>query len=204
MNEYTNPQNPSDFPDRPQTLSLGDLSPTPLECIGERTYFIRFADQGRYFQFNAVIGPGAPDSLRHDVVTAMNTFAPVPDDSCVQSAQLRAPGAYQPSFSSSSGAPGEAVTVSGFPPRTEGGAYVSPEGTRAEVWWNDGGSGVEGAAAATGQATELGFADTSGTCAYRISFTVPDVGPGVYPVTVRDASPNGFSWYGEENFTVTG
>ena len=141
------------------------------------------------------------------MVQALNTFTTVPDGSCVQSAEIRAQGAYAPTFGASSGAAGDPVTASGyapFPPRGEGGQYVSPEASSAQVWWNDG-SDIQGAAPPQlGPATKVGEQNTSRTCGYSISFTVPNVAPGVYPVTVREAWSGGYSEYGEENFHVTG
>ena len=84
---------------------------------------------------------------------------------------------------------------------------VAPTGTKrpeSVVWWNDG-SGILGAVSMQqGPTTKLAQQDTSMTCAYSMQFTVPDVAPGVYPVTVREAWSDGYSWYGEENFRVTG
>jgi len=168
---------------------------------------IRFRDGGRYFQLQVAVGANATDATRADVVRALNFFAPAPDASCVQSAELRAPGAYHPSFSASSGAPGDTVTPSGytpFPPRGEGGQYSSQQGSSAEVWWNDGADFQGAVPRQPGATTKLAGQDTSATCAYTIEFTVPQVTPGVYPVTVREVFAGGYSWYGEENFRVTG
>ena len=99
------------------------------------------------------------------------------------------------------------MTASGytpFPPRGEGGQHVTLDGTSAQVWWNDG-SDIQGAAPPeNGSTTKRGEQDTSSTCAYTITFTVPQVPSGVYPVTVREVWSDGYSWYGEENFRVTG
>ena len=205
--EYSNPQNPSDFPDRPSTLSLGDLQ-GPFECIGVRTYLLRFSNDGRYFQFHVVTGPNATEDLQHDVGQALNTFTPVPDASCLTSAQDRQPGAYDTSFSAASGPPGATVVVTGmlpFPPRGEGGQYAPTD--RLEVWWNDDtlpNSSYYDAVAPNGPPQRLASLDVSSTCAYRIEFTVPDIPPGTYPVTLRAYGGGGYSWPGWESFTVTG
>jgi hypothetical protein len=197
----------SAFPDRPESFRLDPATRGSYECSGVPSYLIRFREDRRYFQFQVAFGRDASDALRQDVLRALDTFAPVPDGTCIQAAQLGGRGAHEPAFSASSGAPGDTVVASGwlpFPPRGEGGQHVSKDGERVEVWWNDGGSGFRDAVPSNGPATSLGGQDVRMTCSYSVDFTIPNDPPGVYPLTVRDVGHGGYSWLGEANFTVTG
>jgi hypothetical protein len=71
--EYTNPENPYEFPPRPTSLDLGPLG-GPFECIGERTHVLLFRQAGRFFQVHIIFGSAAPASLRADAAAALSSL----------------------------------------------------------------------------------------------------------------------------------
>jgi hypothetical protein len=75
--EYTDAENPYEFPPRPARFGLGPLA-GPSECVGERTHVILFRQAGRFFQIHVMFGPRAPASLRVEVAAALSSFTPEP------------------------------------------------------------------------------------------------------------------------------
>jgi hypothetical protein len=75
--EYGSVDEPYTFPPRPHRLDLGPLG-GPAECWGVKDHLVLFEDGGRYFQFQAVLGPRAPASLRAEVRRSLDTLHVVP------------------------------------------------------------------------------------------------------------------------------
>ena len=75
--EYTNPENPYEFPPRPTSFDLGPLS-GPFECIGERTHLLLFRQAGRFFQAHVIFGPAASAALRTDAAAALSSLTVEP------------------------------------------------------------------------------------------------------------------------------
>jgi hypothetical protein len=193
----------SEFPQRSGSIDLGQEQ-GPLECVGTPAFVVLFREGDRFFQADVVFGPDASASVRGDMIQALNSFAVVPNDDCVGQPT---PGAYSSTFSATAGSPGDDVTVSGrlpFPPLNEGGEYVPPG--PLEVWWNDDTipAGSNGLVAPAGPAMRLATFGPPASCTYALRFTVPDVAPGTYPVTVRGYGGDGFTWIGWINFEVHG
>ena len=189
-----------DFPERNGSLQLGPLQ-GPLECLGEKAQEVLWQQGGRYFQAYAMFGQDAPDSVRADLVQSLNSVQPF-DTSC--ESQMVRPGEYQSQFGATSGVVGDTVTVTGvlpWPPLNEGGQYVAPDSI--ELWWNDQ-FPDSGLSPPQGAAEELAAQPVNGTCRYSLTFRVPDVAPGTYPVIVRVYGGGGYGWYGGTDFRVTG
>ena len=77
-NEVAGPPN---FPDRPEAFELRPIEPEPGGCRsdGRRTFqrwWIPFEDRGRDFYAQVDIGVDAPDSVRRDAESALNSFSP--------------------------------------------------------------------------------------------------------------------------------
>jgi hypothetical protein len=89
--EYTNPDNPYEFPPRSTRLDLGPLG-GPFECIGERTHVLLFRQAGRFFQAHVIFGPAAPAALRADVAAALSSLTVEPQG--ITTAQLCRQGSW--------------------------------------------------------------------------------------------------------------
>ena len=79
-----------------------------------------------------------------------------------------------------------------FPQLNEGGLYVPDQ--KVEVWWNDD-TLPPGARLATpnGPPMQLASQDVTSTCSYSMTFTVPNLPPGTYPLSVRAYGGDGWS-----------
>jgi hypothetical protein len=189
-----------DFPQRNGSLGLGPLQ-GPLECLGEKAQEVLWQQGGRYFEAYAMFGPDSTASDKNDLLDALNSVQPF-DTSC--ESQAVRPGEYGSQFGATSGASGDTVTVTGtlpWPPLNEGGQYVPLD--TVEVWWNDGLSD-SGLSPPQGPQERLASRPVNGSCQYSLSFRIPDVPPGTYPLTVREYGGGGFSWAGATDFRVTG
>jgi hypothetical protein len=189
-----------DFPPRSGGLQLGPLT-GPLECLGEKAQEVLWQQGGRYFQAFAMFGPDGSPSEEHDLLQALNSVQPF-DTSC--ESQVVRPGEYRSQFSATSGAPGDTVTVTGtlpWPPLNEGGQYVPQD--RTDVWWNDQ-FPESGLSPPQGNPEQLASQPVNGTCRYSLTFRVPDVPAGTYPLTIRDYEGGGYGWIGWTDFVVTG
>jgi len=80
--EYRDPQG-NDFPQRPEFFRLDEETLATYECSGVPSYLVRFQDAGRSFQVHVAFGPEASESLRPEVLRALDSLevtAPVPDE----------------------------------------------------------------------------------------------------------------------------
>jgi hypothetical protein len=77
VHERDAPENPYEFPVRPEPLDLGPLL-GPFDCIGERTHLVRFRDGNRYFQAHVMFGPDATGTTRDEAEAALDSFVPDP------------------------------------------------------------------------------------------------------------------------------
>jgi hypothetical protein len=75
--EYTDGENPYEFPPRPARFGLGPLA-GPFQCVGERTHVVLFRQAGRFFQVHVMFGPKASAYLRAEVTAALSSFTPEP------------------------------------------------------------------------------------------------------------------------------
>lgn len=74
---------PNDFPPRPDHFELDESTLANYECTVAPSYLIRFGEAGRFLQVHVAFGPEAPDSLRQQVLAALDSLevtAPVPDE----------------------------------------------------------------------------------------------------------------------------
>lgn len=200
---------PEDFPPRPTHFELDPKSLANYECSGTwQTYLIWFRDAGRFFQAQVAFGADTTESLRADLVRALDSIIvePVfetPDCPSVE-------GGNASVVDPVSGTPGLTSTVSGTlpPPYQESGLRVSQ--WKIEVWWN--------LAAAPGWASFslepppaaqpspvvlLGEQATGATCSYDVAFTVPDVPPGTYTIVVIRYGGGGATSFPQTTFDVT-
>jgi hypothetical protein len=194
IQEYATPHNPSDFPPRPGTFDLGPEG-GPFECLGVSAHVILFTEQDRYFQVYVTFGPGAPQSVRQDVLDSLDSLV-------VGVAQGPYCGVIDPSsdrygsrFDPLSGSPGDTITVSGPTLRGEDGRYTPA--TRVEVWWNA--SRLQ----APIQGQMVASLPIEGLCRFRVTFAIPDVPPGEYPVTTVIYQPGEFGSFGTDTIHVT-
>jgi hypothetical protein len=80
--EYLGGGDPADFPPRPSHFQLDTSTLGHYECQVVPSYMIRFRDAGRLFQVHVAFGPQAYESLRPEVLRALDSIevtAPVPD-----------------------------------------------------------------------------------------------------------------------------
>src|SRR5205807_1836487 len=101
---------------------------------------------------------------------------------------------YDPTLSSSSGASGSTVTVSGpLPVVDESGTDIGQTATEVVVYWNldfnswDSAlrSPLSPSAAETGAPVQLlGTQSVANLCSYDVQVKVPPVAPGTYPIVV--------------------
>lgn len=177
------------FPFDLSELSLGDAAqrgPTPEEPGGEYTVLEIDAEPVLVRVYFGSTSPS--DRLIDEAQRALDTLqlppiCPVP-----------AEGGYEAELSLDRGAPGDVVTVSGpMPFQREDGSYDTSGQTRMIVWWNatpdewpylSSFSEVEPSPAVEGlPLLRLGEAGGE-ACSFSVTFTVPDVPPGAYPIVV--------------------
>jgi Lipoprotein LpqB beta-propeller domain/WD40-like Beta Propeller Repeat len=112
-------------------------------------------------------------------------------------------GGYGAELSAEEGAAGDQVTVSGpMPFQRKDGSYDTSGQTRMIVWWNaspkdwpylSSFSNVDPSPAVQGSPL-LRLGEGGGdTCSFSVSFTVPDVPPGTYPIVVLQEGGGGSS-----------
>ena len=75
--EYTSPNTPVSAPPRPERMDLGPVV-GPIECVGTSAHVIGFSDAGRMFQMYVVMGPDVTDSVRQEVVDALDSIVVAP------------------------------------------------------------------------------------------------------------------------------
>jgi|tagenome__1003787_1003787.scaffolds.fasta_scaffold20930741_5 hypothetical protein len=111
---------------------------------------------------------------------------------------------YQTHLRPTSVEPGDTVTVSGPTYRTEGGRFA--RSSRVEVWWNTlipnptaRGSNpvVEGS-----PVFRLATVRNMDRCRFHVTFTVPDVRPGVFPVRAFVFHRGGYGLFAWQRITV--
>jgi hypothetical protein len=111
-----------------------------------------------------------------------------------------AEGGYGAELSTDRGAPGDHVTVSGpMPFQRQDGSYDSSGQTRMTVWWNaspqdwaylSSFSQVQPSPAVGGSPLLRLGEDGGNVCSFGVTFTVPDVPPGDYPIVVLQEGDN--------------
>lgn len=120
--------------------------------------------------------------------------------------------AYRPQASSTSGTKGSSVTISGNTPLlAKSGRYIGPVGLIG-FWWNLPPSGWEHVyfgqtppATSGGTAViHLGEVLVKDQCSYRVSFLVPDVPQGLYPILPIEHGHGGAAAFATLEFRVTG
>jgi hypothetical protein len=121
-------------------------------------------------------------------------------------------GGYGAELSAEEGAAGDQVTVSGpMPFQRKDGSYDTSGQTRMIVWWNaspkdwpylSSFSNVDPSPAVQGSPL-LRLGEGGGdTCSFSVSFTVPDVPPGTYPIVVLQEGGGGSSIEASLTFRV--
>ena len=116
------------------------------------------------------------------------------------------PGVYGPTMTPSAGPAGSTVTITGrVPMYGEDGAFQEPTGT-LQVWWNvlDQGDswlallpgGDSPSPALPGYVSLVAEIQIPDACTYEATFTVPDVGPGSYPLTLLSSDATSATSYG--------
>jgi hypothetical protein len=210
MIEYHGTDHPEDFVPRPNRFDLRDFRFGETSCEGTPMYQLRFRDQGRFFQWQVAFGPQASEPTEAETVLAM--------DSLEVGGVCDVDGdGYAPGVTPTSGLAGTEATVSGEFPHGEpgpGGYPVEADMESIEVWWNlDPGDdawasalpgGQEPVPARPGPVLRLGRVGMEGSCTYELSFTVPDVPPGTYPIVVLQMDPESAAAFRPAYFEVTG
>jgi hypothetical protein len=72
--EYTNVADPSEFPVRPEHFELDESTRGAYECSTVPSYLVRFQENDRYFQVHVAFGPEASESLRPEVLRALESI----------------------------------------------------------------------------------------------------------------------------------
>lgn len=102
------------------------------------------------------------------------------------------------------GPPGTQVTLSGTTVRGEDWRWAPSD--RLEAWWNTDVPVAHGRPIADGPVLRLVRVEDMERCRFEATFTVPDVEPGRYQISVLawDADPSeGYGWFLPHHFTVT-
>ncbi len=149
-------------------------------------------------RLSLAVSPGAAWVLDQD--GTMQRVQMVPDCPPVS------PGVYGPTMTPSAGPAGSTVTITGrVPLYGEDGAFREPTGT-LQVWWNvlDQGDawlallpgGDSPSPALPGYVSLVAEIPIPDACTYEVKFTVPDVGPGSYPLTLLSSDATSATSYG--------
>lgn len=122
-------------------------------------------------------------------------------------------GGYGAALSMASGAAGDVVRISGpMPFRFEDGSYDSGGDGFVTAWWNadpkdwpflSSFSTTQPSPAVDGSRIIRLGEGGRGACSFSISFTVPDVAPGEYPIVVLNEDPNSSTLEASLVFDVT-
>jgi hypothetical protein len=211
--EYHGEQHPEDFVPRPDHFDFADFRyGKEFSCYGVvPQYQLRFDDQGRFFQLQVAFGPEASAPTRADMLDALDSIrsdgiCDVGDDG------------YVPEVMPASGVAGTETTVTGEFPHGEpgpGGYPVESGAEWVEVWWNldpsePGGwssalpGGEDPIAAEPGPVFKLGRVDVTDSCTYELSFEIPDMEPGVYPIVVLYMNQESAASFQPAHLEVTG
>jgi len=188
------------LPTRPERFSLDPSSLANYECSGTHaTYLFRFQDAGRYLQVQVAFGDEASSEVRDEMLASLSSLLVdrcPPADHPVLVSEF---GTLSPDH----GSPGENVSVSGPTGRDESWFWAPLE--RIEVWWSSapiwGGDG-------RADRQLLASVDPGEGCTFSVAFSVPDVPPGRYVITVLGywdpmyEGGSGFGLMGERAFTV--
>jgi hypothetical protein len=189
--EYHGTDNPAGFVPRPNHFDLADFRYGETACYAPTPqYQLRFHEDGRFFQWQIAFGPEASELQEERTVQALDSFE-------VLTPECPTRTSYEPVIAPAAGPPGTGVEING-PIATggsEGGGWGAPL-TRVEAWWNL--DSEEWSSALTGNPLSAGpgpvesvgrwFAD--GTCTYTVSFRVPEVSPGTYPIVLLTSGPD--------------
>lgn len=124
-----------------------------------------------------------------------------------------AQGPYTPVLSAEEGAAGATVTISGLMPfQFKDGTFDHSGDNAAVAWWNasssdwpalSSGSTALPSPAGPGPLMRLGESGR-GACSFEITFVVPDVPAGDYPIQVLEDNGEGSALWASFKFTVTG
>lgn len=200
--EYRDTQG-NEFPTRPERFSLDPSSLANYECSGTHaTYLFRFQDAGRYFEVQVAFGKEASEETRDEMLASLSSLVV---DRCPP-ADVHMPLVSEfGDLSAGHGAPADQVSLSGPTGRDENAFWAPLE--KIEVWWSRDRIGVP---EETGDQHLLASLDPGRDCTFIATFSVPDVPPGDYLITVLgywDLSypgASGFGLMGERTFTVVG
>ena len=121
-------------------------------------------------------------------------------------------GGFGAMLSTESGTPGSTVAIQGLMPfQHEDGSYDTAGKTTMVAWWNAVSddepyllpfSTVQPSPVGPGEIVRLGDGGT-GACSFTITFTVPDVPSGDYPIVVIEEVPDGGTLWASLTFHVT-
>jgi hypothetical protein len=70
-------RDPALFQPRPTGFKLGPLQ-GPFECMTRKAHLILFRQHHRFFQIFVRLGPHAPETLRHEVISSLNSITILP------------------------------------------------------------------------------------------------------------------------------
>jgi hypothetical protein len=180
---------------KPDRFGLPDLRPSRARCDrGRRAFVMWFSESGRYLRAHWVLGDAAPPEQEALALRAMSTLVV---DRCAW--QRSGPSRLTPDH----GAPGDVITVTGPTNRDENGFYVPGAGISVEF-----NRTAPDALPPMGKDPGLTLAATSpsalrGRCSYALSFRVPSVRPGQYPVFAERDFQGGYGLDGPWAFEVT-
>jgi hypothetical protein len=207
--EYHGTDRPEQFVPRPDRFDLADFRFGETACYAPTPqYQLRFQNQGRFLQWQIAFGPEASESLEPEVLRALESLE-------VGGICDLAADAYVPAVAPVSGPPGSTSTISGEVPHGEGAEGGGPaDPTRwVDFWWNLDPSEPGGWSSVfdqhpipygPGPVLKLGRVDVATSCTYELSFPVPDVPTGRYPIVGVYGSEDGASAFEPAWFEVTG
>jgi hypothetical protein len=192
--EYHGTDNPAGFVPRPDRFDLADFRYGETACYAPTPqYQLRFQEYGRYFQWQVSFGPEASHVQQERTVQALDSFE-------VLTPECPTRTSYEPVIAPAAGPSGTIVEINGpiATEGSEGGGWGAPL-ARLEAWWNLDPSDPDGwTSVFTDDPTPYGpgpvepvgrwFAD--GTCTYTVSFRVPEVSPGTYPIALIGSGPD--------------
>jgi hypothetical protein len=178
------------FAKRPADFRTGAHPMRRFDCMPRhaplRYYWILFRDSGREFYALVVIGTHASVAVKDQTWAALNSFSTTttPRPSCSHSGD-----GYRPVLTPTSGMPGSQAMVSGKLPQTGESGQAVPT-TKVDVWWNldphRWTTALTGhpVAASPGEVFSLTGESVKGACGYRVSYRIPAVPSGKYPLVI--------------------